>query len=889
MNYGKKGVRAKQKALNSKSSKWGRKLAFSCVKIILVGIIALSIIGTSAGIGAFKGIIASAPDIDVSDVAPVGFSTFVYDNEGNQIDKLVATNSNRISVTMDKIPQNLADAFVAIEDERFYEHNGIDIKGIIRAGYTFVKSGFDRAEGASTITQQLLKNTVFTNWVNEDGLIEKLQRKFQEQYLALEITKKLSKEEILLRYMNTINLGQNTLGVQAASLRYFNKDVSELTLSECAVIAAITQNPSKWNPISHPENNAERRERVLTKMLEQGYITQSEYDEAMADDVYSRIQEVNISQVNSGVSSYFVDALTEDVYQDLIDEAGYSATQASAMLYSGGLRIESTLDPQIQAIADEVFSNPDNYPEDVQWYLSYELTVKTANGEYVNYSREMLKAWFVENEDKKFNLLFDSMEEANEAVELYKSAVLSEKDEIIGENITLTPQPQVSLTIIDQSTGYVVAMIGGRGAKEGSRTLNRATDSARQPGSTFKVLSTYAPALDSAGMTLATVFNDAPFNYNNGTPINNWYNNPEYEGLSTIRKGIWHSMNIVTVKCLTQITPKLGFEYLEDFGFTTLDELKDCYQPMALGGVGGVTNIELCAAYATIANNGYYNTPKLYTRVLDSDGNVILDHSVPENKPVLKETTAFLLTDAMVDTVTIGTGTSVNFGNMAIAGKTGTTSDNKDVWFAGYTPYYTAVTWAGYDNNEDLNSKKGETALAKKLWRAVMSEIHKDLPKQSFPIPSDIVQVSVCTQSGKLPIPGVCDATGTANIAPEYFALGTEPTETCDVHALGQVCAYTLLPAQPSCPFQLPGVVTLIPEEDISLHAGSNTIIENADGTVTTITPQSSNICPHSEAFMADPNNFNLIEQQRNELLQRGYNFYNTPDSSATPTPAPQW
>ena len=250
MNYGKKGVHAKQKALNSKSSKWGRKFAFSCVKLVLVGIIAVSIIGTSAGIGAFKGIIASAPDIDVSDVAPVGFSTFVYDNEGNQIDKLVATNSNRISVTMDKIPQDLADAFVAIEDERFYEHNGIDIKGIIRAGYTFIKSGFDRAEGASTITQQLLKNTVFTNWVNEDGLIEKLQRKFQEQYLALEITKQLSKEEILLRYMNTINLGQNTLGVQAASLRYFNKDVSELTLSECAVIAAITQNPSKWNPIS---------------------------------------------------------------------------------------------------------------------------------------------------------------------------------------------------------------------------------------------------------------------------------------------------------------------------------------------------------------------------------------------------------------------------------------------------------------------------------------------------------------------------------------------------------------------------------------------------------------------------------------------------------------
>ncbi len=523
MNYGRKGVHAKQKAMNSKSAKIGRKLAFAGIKVILVGFIALGIIGVSAGIGAFKGIIASAPDIDVNDVAPVGFSTFVYDSEGRQIAKLVATNSNRVQVTWDKIPQDLADAFVAIEDQRFYDHNGIDLKGIIRAGYTFIRSGFRRAEGASTITQQLLKNTIFTNWVNEEGLIEKLQRKFQEQYLALEITKKLSKEEILLRYMNTINLGQNTLGVQSASLRYFDKDVSDLTLSECAVIAAITQNPSKWNPISHPENNAERRAKVLNNMLEQGYISQAEYDEAMADDVYSRIQEVNVAIIEDSVSTYFVDALTEEVYHDLIEEAGYSATQASTLLYSGGLRIESTLDSNIQDIADRVFADPANYPEAVKWYLSYDLTVKDADGEYHNYSKEMMKTWFVENVDKKFNLLFDSQDEANEAIAQYKAAVVGEHDEVIAENISMTPQPQISFTIIDQHTGYVVAMIGGRGTKEGSRTLNRATGALRQPGSTFKVVSTYAPALDSAGMTLATVFIDAPFNYNNGTPVHNWW------------------------------------------------------------------------------------------------------------------------------------------------------------------------------------------------------------------------------------------------------------------------------------------------------------------------------------------------------------------------------
>ena len=869
MNYGKKGVRAKQKALNARAAKWGRKLAFTCVKVVFAGIIAGIIVGTSAAIGAFNGIIDAAPDIDVNDVAPVGFSTFVYDSEGNQIDKLVATNANRVQVTMDKIPQDLADAFVAIEDQRFYEHNGIDLKAIVRAGYTFIKSGFKRSEGASTITQQLLKNTIFTNWVNEDSMLEKLQRKFQEQYLALEITKKLSKEEILLRYMNTINLGQNTLGVQAASLRYFNKDVSELTLSECAVIAAITQNPSRWNPISHPENNAERRERVLTNMLEQGFITPAEYDEAMADDVYSRIQEVNISTASNSVSSYFVDALTEEVLQDLIDEAGYSPTQASTMLYSGGLHIYSTLDSDIQAIADRVYSDPENYPPNVKWYLNYELTVETASGDFVNYSMQMMEDWFVHNENKNFNLLFSSPEDAYAAIDTYKEAILQEGDVEYAESIYLTPQPQVSLTVIDQHTGYVAAMVGGRGTKEGSRTLNRAANTTRQAGSTFKVLSAYAPALDSAGLTLATVFNDAPFHYDTGQLVGNWWGS-SYEGLSPIRKGIWHSMNVVTVKCLTQISPDLGYSYLENFGFTTLTRADDCVQAMALGGTyHGVTNLELCAAYATIANGGLYNKPTLYTRVLDSDGNVILDHTQPESRQVLKETTAWLLISAMSDTVTKGTGAAVRFSGMSIAGKTGTTTDGKDVWFAGFTPYYTAVTWTGYDDPKKMNDT--EQGLSKKLWRLVMQEIHAELPNQTFAIPNGIVQASVCSKSGKQPIAGICDVAGT--IVTEYFAEGTVPTEFCDVHYIGEVCVYSGLPASADCPFKAGGTLELTPIEDPALWNGSANIVENPDGTVTTTSPLTANICPHNAEFFANPEAFSIIEQQRAELALLGINF----------------
>ena len=883
MNYSKKGIKERQKSLHASSHKWSKKLLLAVMNLMVLGILAIGVIGASAGIGVFKGIIDTAPSIENIDVTPTGFSTFVYDLEGNQIGKLIAQDSNRIPVAKDMIPENLAHAFVAIEDERFYEHNGIDIKGIIRAAYVGISNGFHFTEGASTITQQLLKNNVFTNWTKEDGFMDKIKRKIQEQYLAIELTKTMSKDDVLVNYMNTINLGQNTLGVQAASLRYFNKSVNTLTLSECAVIAGITQNPSKFNPISHPDNNAQRREKVLNNMLEQGYITQTEYDEAMADDVYSRIQIVNAEVEEDSVNTYFVDALTDDIMEDLMATGNYTETQAYTLLYSGGLKIYATQDPHVQEICDEAFSNEENYPEGTRWQLSYELTTQDSNGNFENYSTEMYRQYFKEM-DSSFNLLYSSQEAAYDAIEQYKAAVMEPSEEVYGENITLTPQPQVSIVIEDQSTGYVVAMVGGRGQKEASRTLNRATDSKRQPGSTFKIVAVYAPALDSAGLTLATVMNDAPFNYANGRPVNNWWGS-EYRGLNSLRTAIAQSMNIIAVKTLTQITPQLGFDYLKNFGFTTLVEreeitvggktqvFSDIQQSLALGGITkGVTNEELTAAYASIANGGTYIKPKLYTKVLDHDGNVILDNTAPQSRQVIKETTAWLLTDAMVDVVTSGTGASVNFGNMAIAGKTGTTSDYNDVWFSGYTPYYTASVWTGYDNNAKLQKGNGERNLAKKLWRAVMSKVHEDLPSQSFQVPSGIVTATVCSQSGKLPIPGLCDGT----LKTEYFAEGTVPTESCDVHYQGMVCPYSNLPACDTCPFKVEGVLTMTPVEDPSLQQGSGTEapamatqeVTNEDGTVSTITvPQTAQkTCIHTAEYMAQPGIETIIEQQRGEM-----------------------
>ncbi len=880
MDYGKKGVRAKQKALNSKSQKWGRKIALTCVKVLLIAIVGIGICGAAAGIGVFRGILSSTPTIRLSDVVAVGEATIVYDKEGNEIDQYVSTNSNRLSVGMDEIPDYMGKAFVAIEDERFYQHNGIDFKSIIRAGYQFLKTGGEEAQGASTITQQLLKNTVFTDWTSEgDNKIKKIKRKIQEQYLALEITKYYSKDEILLRYMNAINLGQNTLGVESASLRYFGKHCSDLTISECAVIASITQNPSKYNPIRHPEENAKRRETCLNKMLELEFISQAQYDEAVADTdaVYERIglYDIDYQEANATTGSYFSDAVYEQVKQDLI-LSGYNEAMAETLLTSGGLRVESTLDPKIQAILNEEYADPANYPENVKWYLNYALTIISPDGTKNNFSKENMMTWFKENQNKKFNLIFSSQDDAYAAVETYRSAMLAQlgvedNADNYEESITMTPQPQSAMVIEEQNTGHIVAMIGGRGAKEGRRTLNRATSAKRLPGSTFKVVASYAPALDSAGKTLATVYNDAPFNYADGTPVRNWYKSG-YRGIQNIRSAIRDSLNIIAVKNITVITPRLGYDYLLNFGFTTLtdgvqvgNEIKsDVNQSLALGGLTyGVTPYELTAAYAAIANGGTYVTPKLYTRVTDSDGNVILDNTNPPTRQVIKETTAFLLTSAMQDVVTSGTGGKVNFGGMAIAGKTGTTTGPTDAWFAGYTPYYTAATWTGYDNNVDLNS--AEDGVSKTLWRKVMKRVHEDLPNTQFPVPSGIVQVAVCSQSGKLPIPGLCDGC----IYTEYFAEGTEPTESCDVHYQGEICAYDGLPASPDCPFKYAGVATMPLVEDPALQQGSTVIVNNPDGTQTVITPNTRSQCEHDAAFFANPDYEAVINQQQAEINAR--------------------
>ena len=782
MNYGKKSVSKKRNSLISRTAMMGKRAHVSLIRVLFVVLITICVVIGCTGIGAFGGIIDNAPDVNDIDISPLGYATFLYDGDGNQLRKLTAPSSNRLPVSIDQIPVDLQHAVVAIEDERFYEHNGIDVRGILRAFVKNLSSG-DLSEGASTITQQLLKNNVFTNWTQESTWLERFTRKIQEQYLAVEIEKKINNKNVILEnYLNTINLGAGTYGVQAAARKYFNKDVWDLNLSECTTLAGITQNPTQYNPIEHPEANAKRRKEVLDHMIDQGYITQEQYDQVINDDIYSEIQAAQVlnEETDNTVYSYFEDELIDQVINDLMNIKGYTRTQAQNLVYSGGLSIYTTQDASIQKILDEEYADPSNYPDYVQYALDYALTVQNPDGEEVNYSKEMLRLYF-QNEDPEFDLLFDSQEEGQSYVDRYKEHVIADGSTVVSERVSFAPQPQSSMSIIDQHTGYVKAIIGGRGEKTASLTLNRATDTTRQPGSTFKILSTYAPALNEKGMTLATTFEDEPYNYPDGSPVNNA--SKSYGGTTTIRRAIQNSINVVAVKCLEEVTPELGLQYLDNFGFTTLAHgteadkdadgtiWTDANLPMALGGLThGVTNVELCAAYAAIANNGNYIEPIYYTKILDHNGNVLIEKN-SAGRSVIKESTAWLLTSAMEDVVNQGTGTACQLDDMTVAGKTGTTDAYNDLWFVGYTPYYTCAVWSGFDNNEKLPEDARD--FHKNLWKKVMTRIHEGLPDKEFDMPASVEKISICEETGLLPRAG-------CPVITEYFDIGDVPTDYCD-------------------------------------------------------------------------------------------------------------
>ncbi len=669
-----------------------KKAGFTIFRVFIVCFILVAVVGVSAGIGGFRGIIDSSPELNLNDIAPKGFKSYIYSKDGELEHEIVGANSNRIYVSIDEINENVQNAFIALEDERFRTHNGIDPKGIVRAFFVGLANGGDFTEGASTITQQLLKLSVFSGGAETNQLL-RFRRKFQEQYLALELEKQLSKDEILEAYLNTINLGRSCYGVEAASNYYFNKSAAELNVSEAATLASIAQSPTNNNPVDNPEKNNERRETTINYMYNQGLIDEAARDEALADtDIYDDIlvNAQNYVAEQAEPYTYYQEAAISQVIEDLQEKLGYTEAEAEDKVYSGAISIYLAQDKEIQQICEEIYADDSNFPM-TEYLLDYALSVYVNPDDpnddtTTNYTDDDI----IKASGLKYPL-YSTKEAAEAAVEDFKTNVVGiTEDTKYTENITITPQIQSSFVMMDQSNGYVTALMAGRGEKTVNFGFNRATSATRQPGSVFKIVSTYAPALDACGDTLASSKLDKNVESANGHVIRNV---DKYESNTnvTFREAILKSKNTVAVRTLQEdVGTDLALKYLtENFHFTTMDMTKDAVDALAIGGItNGVTNLELTAAFASIANLGQYNRPVFYTKVLDSDGTVLLENSAdnPESTTAIKPTTAYQLTDAMVDVVSKPGGTAygnVNVRNMTIAGKTGTTDDWKDTWFVG--------------------------------------------------------------------------------------------------------------------------------------------------------------------------------------------------------------
>ncbi len=695
-------------------------------------------------VGAYVGIINSIPELGVVNIKPGTYTSIIYDDNGTEVSKLHG-GENREYVSLDQIPEYMQQAVIAIEDERFYDHNGVDIQGFARAIYSTATG--KQMQGGSTITQQLIKNNVTKVTRNTP------KTKIKEQYLALMYEKKLkeaygskeaAKNYILELYLNTIALGHGYSGVKTAAEGYFGKEPSQLSLAECACLAGITNNPSLYSPRTQPENNRRRQTIILNYMLTQGRITQEEYNQAINEDIYANIREtdsINDSQKQNDtvIHSYYEDALVEQISKDLQNKYNWSVEEANNVIYNGGLQIYSNLDQNIQNIVDAEYNDDNNFPNvyyciDVDYRVSVEdkTTGEQTHSQYNTFARSRAgaEAWVA---DKKAEI----------------ENGLGENEEIAAESVYYNKQPQSAMVIIDYHTGEVKAIAGGRGEKTVNRGFNRATDSARQPGSVFKVLAAYAPAVDLGKVTNATTIVDEPYETADGYAPKNWWGN-SYRGAVNARTGIKNSMNIVAVKIMVETGIDLCYNYLLNFGFTTLEN--DNHAATALGGLtNGVTQLEVAAAYGTIANQGQYIKPCFYDKVLDHDGNVLLENT-KETKQVLKSSTGYILTEMMTDTIKSGTGTKANLGEMPVAGKTGTTTDSKDLTFVGYTPYYVCSIWLGYDrydsNVKNMNNVNQSQHLV--MWRDVMSKIHENLEVKDFEMPDTVEKATVCKISGKL-------------------------------------------------------------------------------------------------------------------------------------------
>ncbi|WP_237036456.1 penicillin-binding protein 1A [Mediannikoviicoccus vaginalis] len=847
--------------------------------IVILFLIVFTLMCGALGVS-IVGVLENTPHVEPSQIDELLSQTSeILDSSGNKIET-IQTSEFRELITYDQIPKNLINAFIAIEDERFYEHNGVDPKGILSSVYDNLKSS--NLRGASTLAQQLSRNI----YLNSE---QRIERKIKEAYLAIQLTESLGREGILEKYMNTVFLGQNAYGVQAASKTYFSKDVNDLTLAECAAIASIVKSPSNYAlyrtilpekvvegdivkgdielngtvyKVVYNDSAMDRQKHALKNMLDQGYISQEEYDEAMQEDIAAALNPGRNS-TKQVISSYYSDLITKQVIEKLQTELNYTKDEAIAKYYNGGIRVYSAIDMEMQNQIEEIFTNfstvvlqnsgSKRRPSFLNWSADRQGNITNLNGKVVYYRYENLfsgedtivltpqeyeansddsvliksakmgvygnfldpKDYFTVNDEN--NLVTHMVSASGKAVvekdevQQTENGILLSK-EVLDKNSDLytidesgnlifnseyfsidkegIPQPQGSIVVIDHKTGQIKAVVGGRNQK-GRMILNRATDVPRQPGSSIKPVSVYVPALDN-GYTAATPIDDTPTYYKGELWPKNVYG--YYKGLVSLRESLRDSINVTAVKTVEDVGIDKSKEYWEKFGLINKnDPTKDDYvsasenpqindenaSAMALGAMTyGVTNLDLTGAYAAIANHGQYIEPLSFTKIEDSKGNVILEDP-SERRQVISPQLAYVITDIMKDVLTVPYGNVAYDPNNDLAGKTGTTQENQDVWFVGFSTHYTIGSWIGFDNQQLKLSQNGGQAV--RLWRAVNKKVLEGKEPSKFVEPDGIVHMTVCTIGDAKPTKA-CYADHRGVVKNEIFVEGTQPTSYCKVH-----------------------------------------------------------------------------------------------------------
>lgn len=738
-------------------------LIITTVKIAGIALVAFLAVCIGAVLGVANAYLGTTPELDLVELSDQNLTSYIYDCNGELITTYTGSE-NREYATLDEIPKNLQNAVIAVEDVRFYYHNGVDLKRLLGSFVSNMSGG--NISGGSTITQQLIKNQLLTSE-------RSYKRKIQEASLAIQLEQTYTKDQILEAYLNTISLGGINYGVKAAAKDYFGKELDELTLRECACIAGITQYPWAYNPrrvyyVTKDTSSLDARTNlVLERMYTAEYITYEEYQEALNDTLVVN----EFSQVTEMYEMpHFVEYAIHDVVTQLLESRGLEDTTQNRStieneLMTKGYHIYTTVDPEIQNTVQETFENYDDYP----------------------------------------------------ALALQSDNVITQTNS--DGSVTEIIQPQVSTVIIDNETGYLKAVIGSRTTPTTRQTINRAYQSKMPIGSTIKPIAVYGPALDN-GAGLGTVIANIP------TRIDGWNTEAGYPTTSywrwgpvTIRQAIVHSINNAAARVITDITTvDTAYEYLVKLGVSE-DGLQKDGVGLALGS-SGICTLELTAAYACIANGGVYREPLSFTEVRDSQGNVILSaEDVQDTYRVFKESTAFMLLDAMEDAVSSGTGTRAQISGMTVAGKTGTVLENRGATFAGITPYYTSALWVGHDNFKAFRRGSDGGRVVAPLWREYMSQLVEGLEDRPIMEGSasdyGLQRYTVCGVSG-MRTNSYCssDAGGHTPIS-DYFVTGTQPTETCNMHVAGEICTESgMLPSE-YCPTEsiVSGSMLVIPED----------------------------------------------------------------------------